>query len=289
MATPLNQTLTLQTLLLNNEGVSLISSENYTEAMERLTQALEFARVLVDHVSPPQPQPMEEDPSVGTSESIPDKSFHANPTQERQSQSVLDDFIQTPQHNHKHSMSPTAENVPSDVDWNPFLPCSLPSECCKHSCSYDSKTPSCGYIFKDAIEIPLHVVAKSIPAGRLCSKVSIAVLFNLALAVQLNAMKTRDACQLLRAQRLYEYAFEMHLDASCEATIVYSLALLNNLGMVYGQVREYERSHHCFQTMLSTMMLLVESEESRAIRQWDGLLSNVADFILTKTVGAPAA
>ena len=73
------------------------------------------------------------------------------------------------------------------------------------------------------------------------------------------------------------------------------LALINNLGLIYDRTGETSRSETCFGNMLSTMMYLTDSNESRNVKQWDELLSNVMDILFFKQkkatyeVAAPAA
>jgi len=95
----------------------------------------------------------------------------------------------------------------------------------------------------------------------------------------------------LRARKLYELAFEMHLDESCNVSLLFTLALINNLGLVYDMVGEKRRSQTCFKNMFSTMMYLVDSNESQAIEEWDGLLSNVMEILFKEQceIAAPAA
>jgi len=87
---------------------------------------------------------------------------------------------------------------------------------------------------------------------------------------------------------LYELAFEMHLDADVD--LLFTLALINNLGLIYYTVNERDRSRTCFKNMFSTMMYLMDSNESQSIKEWDGLLSNAMDILkIGNEVAAPAA
>merc|ERR1719491_2043674 len=56
----------------------------------------------------------------------------------------------------------------------------------------------------------------------------------------------------LRSRKLYELAFEIHLDADVD--LLFTLALINNLGLIYYTVNEKDRSTTCFKNMFSTMM-----------------------------------
>lgn len=189
------------------------------------------------------------------------------------------------------------------------------------------------FVFRDPVEIPIESVPRtvSIPiaptadpqdgsdglsSSDLFSKFIMIVMYNLALTLHLQAIEADDgdgvennsktggrrsginrrARRLFaRARKLYELAFEMHLDESCEdVNLLFTLALINNLGLIYDRTGETSRSETCFGNMLSTMMYLTDSNESSNVKQWDGLLSNVMDILFFKKkvmyeVAAPAA
>merc|ERR1712182_154500 len=84
----------------------------------------------------------------------------------------------------------------------------------------------------------------------LFSKFIMIVMYNLALTLHLQAIEddnnsnnkgrgrgsiNKRAKRLFsRARKLYELAFEMHLDESCEdVNLLFTLALINNLGLIY--------------------------------------------------------
>jgi len=92
----------------------------------------------------------------------------------------------------------------------------------------------------------------------------------------------------LRSRKLYELAFEMHLDADVD--LLFTLALINNLGLIYYTVNEKDRSTTCFKNMFSTMMYLMDSKEAHSITEWDGLLANAMDILqIGNAVAASAA
>merc|ERR1712194_82864 len=92
----------------------------------------------------------------------------------------------------------------------------------------------------------------------------------------------------LRSRNLYELAFEMHVDADVD--LLFTLALLNNLGLLYYTVNENDRSTTCFKNMFSTMMYLMDSKESHSIKKWDGLFANAIDILkIGNDVAASAA
>jgi len=99
----------------------------------------------------------------------------------------------------------------------------------------------------------------------------------------------------LQSMKLYEFAFEMHSEnADEDVDLLFTLALINNLGLIYDTVNEKDRSTRCFKNMFSTMMyLLMDStndESLQSIKEWDGLLSNAMDILkIGNEVAASAA
>ena len=59
------------------------------------------------------------------------------------------------------------------------------------------------------------------------------LMFNLALSFHSSALQHSSVTRLLRAKTLYEFAFQMHLEENSDVTLLYSLALMNNLGLAH--------------------------------------------------------
>lgn len=174
------------------------------------------------------------------------------------------------------------------------------------------------FVFRDPVEIPPESVPSdlSVDSSELFSKFLMIVMYNLALTLHLHAMSLSNANGdqkptlsladsnhsgnadakkakklFLRSRKLYELAFEMHLDESCDVNLLFTLALINNLGLVYDILGQKQRSKTCFKNMFSTMMYLMDSNESHTVKEWDGLLSNVMDILFQqhREIAAPAA
>lgn len=173
------------------------------------------------------------------------------------------------------------------------------------------------FVFRDAVEIPVEGLSSEEfeePSCDLFSKFLMIVMYNLALTLHLHALsistnvgmnqttkknddrntsvdRKKTQKLFMRARKLYELAFEMHLDESCDVSLLFTLALINNLGLVYDVLGEKQRAQTCFKNMFSTMMYLMDSNESQSIKEWDGLLSNVMDILFKEhsKVAAPAA
>ena len=101
----------------------------------------------------------------------------------------------------------------------------------------------------DPIEIPAEVT-KAAPTQWLFSKLSMVAMYNLALAFHLSALELASVTRLLRAQKLYEFAFHMNLEESCDVTLLYSLALMNNLGLIYCLLNDEGCANQFFNTCL---------------------------------------
>ena len=183
------------------------------------------------------------------------------------------------------------------------------------------------FVFRDPVEIPPESVPSNISgetnggySSELFSKVLMIVMYNLALTLHLHA-ESLSSCSssnnandenhpnmsiadsgdnanpkkakklFLRSRKLYELAFEMHLDESCDINLLFTLALINNLGLVYDIMGQKQRSKTCFKNMFSTMMYLMDSNESQTVKEWDGLLSNVMDILFQqhRDIAASAA
>merc|ERR1712194_972087 len=155
----------------------------------------------------------------------------------------------------------------------------------------------------------------SLYSSEFFSKFLMIVMYNLALTLHLHALSLSSSVHsssvssssgnsssttltattikhikklFLRSRKLYELAFEMYLDADVD--LLFTLALINNLGLIYYTVNEKARSTTCFKNMFSTMMYLLDSNEAQSITEWDGLLANAMDILqIGNAVAASAA
>mmetsp|Transcript_56195 Transcript_56195/g.62933 ORF Transcript_56195/g.62933 Transcript_56195/m.62933 type:complete len:370 (+) Transcript_56195:86-1195(+) len=135
------------------------------------------------------------------------------------------------------------------------------------------------------LALTLHLHALSLSASvRSLSKSDKSSSFSTTTATTIKHIKKL----FLRSRKLYELAFEMHLDADVD--LLFTLALINNLGLIYYTVNEKDRSTTCFKNMFSTMMYLMDSKEAHSITEWDGLLANAMDILkIGNAVAASAA
>mmetsp|Transcript_46136 Transcript_46136/g.49778 ORF Transcript_46136/g.49778 Transcript_46136/m.49778 type:complete len:141 (+) Transcript_46136:1111-1533(+) len=136
------------------------------------------------------------------------------------------------------------------------------------------------------------------------------VMFNVALTFHLHAIslasssssssskkkKMKAKKYFAQAKKIYELALKMHLELDDDIDPLFTLALTNNLGLIYRTMKRKDKSTICFQNMFSTMMYLLDSnayheQESCIIKEciWDGLLSNAMTILFKHTYEVAAA
>lgn len=174
-------------------------------------------------------------------------------------------------------------------------------QCMKQSCSASSSTSMIvdaddddeqdtqeEFLYKQAITIP-HFENQSYCEGVL---VSCMIIFNLAVAYHLHGLsdQTNDdngRSSLARALRLYQLSFNLQREHEFDNNILFTLAIVNNLGLCHSQLHDEESSIKCFEHVLSTLMYLTDcGEASRS--HLNGFFVNVTK-IMSEPCGAPAA
>ena len=257
----MNASIVFQSIFLNNEGVEHVRHGCSTKkSVESFTRALHILRSLLD-------------------DRCNSRTETKNPLIDEQSEAmdvdsdVLGDLIFISM-SHSDSVEEEQRRRSSANDgehhrvWENFFNN-------KSSCETNAR-----YVFQDPIKIPLMEVDQNLLSRGLLYKLTNIVMYNLALSFHLHGLQRNCVDSLIRAQYLYELAFQLHVQECCDVTLLFSLALLNNLGLIYRTTKEIKRSNACFQHMLSTMMYLLECNEAGTIKQWEGLMSNVMDFAL---------
>lgn len=251
-------------VVFNNEGVSRVESGAYIDATESFANVLETLKPFIPGTRPC---------SYLTDE--PFMTLAGCPS------------YQVPSPVCGPQQSPGREDVPADDSQST-------ANCEKIDCNFlhpvAPLSSESHFVFRDPIDIPFDIIPRtSAPSEQLITKFVVVVMYNIALSVHLSALQSNDITLLNRARRLYELAFQMHLEESCDVTLLYSLALMNNLGLIYQATGDEERSKTCFRNMLATMMYLLESDEAKTIKQWDGMLSNVIEMMFKEQIVAASA
>ena len=133
------------------------------------------------------------------------------------------------------------------------------------------------------------------------------VMFNLALAHHLRALQVSTSTEafssssfammegyLRKASHLYEYCYHLcevegMLDRS--GSVVFTLILVNNMGMVYRSLNETDKSINCFQRNLSMTMILIDSHHNNigtgvlsSGEEYDLIVSRIPEEVFRNTM-----
>jgi len=182
---------------------------------------------------------------------------------------------------------------------------------------------------------PIDIDDSSSYSPELLTKFLMIVMYNLALTLHLHALSLASSTStstksnrnknkqirklFLRSKKLYELVLEMHFedsediyddeddnendDENVGMDSLFTLALTNNLGLIYRTMNDKIRSKICFETMFSTMMMHLMYSHShnnedlsptqsiviKDGRIWNGLLSNAMDILFKHTYDVAAA
>jgi len=173
-----------------------------------------------------------------------------------------------------------------------------------------------------ATNIHIEDPPSSFYSPALFAKFLMIVMYNLALTLHLQAIsfvssssswltaasnnhqsKSKIKQLFKRSRKYYTLAYELQLET--EVDPLFTLALTNNLGLIYHIVNERKKSLICFRNLFSTMMYLMDSHHNfytnssqsyepassiqSSIKNWDGFLSNVMDILFNDTYEIVAA
>jgi hypothetical protein len=129
------------------------------------------------------------------------------------------------------------------------------------------------FLYRHAIRVPVNVEFHYRAAVMIGSM----IIFNLALAHQLSAAvsdKNREST-LCRAAKFYELALNMQIEECFDSNILFTLATVNNLGLIHHQLDDTETASKCFEHLLSTLMFLVDCGEGHT-SDLEGFLRNAS-------------
>jgi tetratricopeptide (TPR) repeat protein len=135
------------------------------------------------------------------------------------------------------------------------------------------------YLYRRAIFIPINM---EMTYGETIM-VSCLIIMNLAIAYHLRG----DQEALLRAMKLYELSFNLQRDQQFGSNVLFTLAIVNNLGVVHQQLHDEQAAVKCFEHVLSTLMYLKACGHSSECNL-DGFFHNVLSVAAQQSV-APAA
>jgi hypothetical protein len=135
------------------------------------------------------------------------------------------------------------------------------------------------YSYRRAIFIPVDVEM----SYRESIMVSCLIIMNLAIAHHLRG----DQESLSRALKLYELSFTLQRDQKFENNALFTLAIVNNLGVVHKQLHDEYASGKCFEHVLSMLMYLTACGQASECCL-DGFFHNVLGVAAQPSL-APAA
>ena len=131
------------------------------------------------------------------------------------------------------------------------------------------------YMYQQAIHIPLNIEF----SYQSTIMVSVMIIFNLALANQLSAVgSNKSQSQLKKATKLYELAFNLQRDENFANNVFFSMATVNNIGLIYHKLNDRETGNKYFEHLLSTLMFLIDRGEN-GFCEIGGFLRNASNVM----------
>jgi tetratricopeptide (TPR) repeat protein len=151
------------------------------------------------------------------------------------------------------------------------------------------------YVYNRPIHIPASSIEETSSTYHSSVMVSVVAIFNLALAHHLTAMEENKVNLLRKAAKLYELAHNMQREEEWMGnTSLFTMAIINNLGMIYRCLDESETSGKCFQQLLSTLMFFtdcggLEENQRDVLPAFAGFFRNTSNLIFHCSSAAAAA
>ena len=119
-------------------------------------------------------------------------------------------------------------------------------------------------------------------------KLSLIIVYNMSLAYHRAALDLGSLEVLKHALVHYDAAYRILISES-RVLVSQAMVILNNIGHIHRLLNDQDRARACFQCLLTTMIYVQQSGESRHIHQWESFFSNVFDLIAPSPRPAPAA
>lgn len=242
---------------LNNQGVDHLSNMRFGAAVTAFTRALRLAkRVLLSEHPQSKSQTRKNVSSLGGDEGEARRECTFFSVQGPAHEEVLDS-------SHHHQTSVDSHNFSCDDQIFPF-------------------------VYSTPLRISESVAIEDYESS---VKLSVAIMFNLALSHHLNGVKNchaRDPDTLSHAVALYELAYQLQMQEDIEVSVETTMAIINNLGHVHRMLDDQEKASQCFNHLLSTMLFVQSLGDADVTCKTEGFFHNVTHLILKKS-GAPAA
>jgi hypothetical protein len=172
------------------------------------------------------------------------------------------------------------------LDLDKLLVIQSPVVACEEDLVQHEQQGLTAYVCNRAIVIPHCSNLKSAyESSILCGTI---VIFNLALSYHLAAKGSpKRKVYLHKAAKLYELAYNLHIEHNMKS-VIFSMATINNLGLVHEALRHTESSRRCFQHVLSTMMCLIDCGDY-VLSEHEAFVHNASIFVMRTNAAAAAA
>ena len=157
----------------------------------------------------------------------------------------------------------------------------------------DDQEAGPSYVYRHAIHVPLEMADSD--DYETCVKLSVIILFNLALAHQMSAMVStklstnKKESMLRKALKFYMLSYNLHREEELQDTTLFILAAVNNMGLLYHVLNEEESSGKCFSHLLATLMFLIDCGEGSITKNFDGFFTNASHMVFPSMSTAAAA
>mmetsp|Transcript_9213 Transcript_9213/g.10191 ORF Transcript_9213/g.10191 Transcript_9213/m.10191 type:complete len:302 (-) Transcript_9213:81-986(-) len=287
-----------EAIFLNNKGTRSVRECDYDSALQSFTVVIEMLKPLAAIAEDEKDN--EEDDNDNDADTVDDTDSSVPLTISFTNKSMdTDTFDDRNDVNDNTTTTPSSSRTSSSASSSSSLDTDLAS------------TIQFGqhFVFRDPVIIPTESIPSASSSS--LSKFLMIVMFNVALTFHLHAIslasssssssskkktKMKAKKYFAQAKKIYELALKMHLELDDDIDPLFTLALTNNLGLIYRTMKRKDKSTICFQNMFSTMMYLLDSnayheQESCIIKEciWDGLLSNAMTILFKHTYEVAAA
>lgn len=165
--------------------------------------------------------------------------------------------------------------------------------CCYSFAFCNSNTNGAGpctglVIFRYPIKILCSTWGPSSPLD--LAKISFALLYNLALSHHAWGKATTSQCRLRKALSFYELACTVQVTADFEISPLQSMAISNNMGLIYSDLEEVDTAFYYFRFLLDSVVSFRQTSTD-ADETLDTFVGNALPFLLGEfpIQSAPAA
>lgn len=183
----------------------------------------------------------------------------------------------------------TCSRLVSFLLQNPIKPSSVPNlEIKDKIVDFSSR----GFVFTDPIIIEQHDVIFGERSSLL--KFLLIIVFNIGLVHQIQSMQADSAeCRSslqATALRCYAYAYKVLVQERLELSVVFLMAILNNLGQIHSSEGDECKARACFRQLLQHLKFHRErSATCESPQELEGFFQNAMGAMLPAPIGARAA